>query len=195
MTEPECPARSPATSRRLMLTSRRLFRLAGPCRRIWPLHTARRAASTSTVAVRPPSQDDDSLVEFFDRPSAKGWFRAYAAGTTGLFLQPGLTQPSDFGRVAEAALIKARSLVDRILRAPADATELRKVVKNLDRLSNVLCGVIDLAELVRHAHPDPRWVDAANDAYAVLYEYMNVLNTHVGLYDVNYAFPLSHAKC
>nr|QIR83254.1 mitochondrial intermediate peptidase [Auricularia heimuer] len=165
-----------------MLTTRRLARLAVPRRPICPVTPRNRNASSA--AVRPPSQDDESIVDFFDRPQTKSWFRTYAAGTTGLFLQPTLTHPSAFQQVADAALKKAQSLVDRILRAPGSATELRKVVKNLDRLSNVLCGVIDLAELVRHAHPDPRWIDAANDAYATLYEYMNVLNTHVDLYNV-----------
>jgi Zn-dependent oligopeptidase len=59
-----------------------------------------------------------------------------------------------------------------------------RVVKNLDRLSDMLCSVIDLAELVRNAHPDPEWVNSANGAYEQLCEYMNVLNTHVGLYEV-----------
>lgn len=48
----------------------------------------------------------------------------------------------------------------------------------------MLCGVIDLAELVRNAHPDPAWVESAEEVYAHLCEFMNVLNTHVGLYDV-----------
>ena len=58
------------------------------------------------------------------------------------------------------------------------------MVKNLDRLSDMLCSVIDLAELVRNAHPDPEWVKSANEAYEQLCEYMNVLNTNVGLYEV-----------
>jgi mitochondrial intermediate peptidase len=59
------------------------------------------------------------------------------------------------------------------------------VVKNLDRLSDMLCGVIDLAELVRNAHPDRLWAEAANHAYETLCEFMNVLNTHTGLYEVS----------
>ncbi|KAH7107004.1 mitochondrial intermediate peptidase [Auriculariales sp. MPI-PUGE-AT-0066] len=142
-------------------------------------------AAHATPAFRlPPSADDVALIDFFDRPVARSWLRTYAAGTTGLFLQPALTRPAAFRDVADAALNRAQLLVERIIRAPHSRDELRKVVKNLDRLSNILCGVIDLAELVRHAHPDPRWIDAANDAYAHLYEYMNVLNTHVGLYQV-----------
>jgi hypothetical protein len=48
----------------------------------------------------------------------------------------------------------------------------------------MLCSVIDLAELVRNAHPDTEWVESANEAYEQLCEYMNVLNTNVGLYEV-----------
>ena len=59
-----------------------------------------------------------------------------------------------------------------------------KVVKNLDRLSDLLCSVVDLAEFVRNAHPDPKWVASANNLYESLSEFMNVLNTHVGLYNV-----------
>jgi intermediate peptidase len=153
-----------------------------------------RASVSSSSSFRPPTHDDEGLIDFFDRPVARSWLRTYSAGTTGLFLQPTLTKPHGFTDIANAALDRAKLLVDRILRAPASREELRKVVKNLDRLSNTLCGVIDLAELVRHAHPDPRWIDAANDAYAILFEYMNVLNTHVGLYQVRiYLFWLQSA--
>ena len=68
-----------------------------------------------------------------------------------------------------------------------------KVVKNLDRLSDLLCSVVDLAEFVRNAHPDPKWVASANNLYESLSEFMNVLNTHVGLYNVRRCkirFPL-----
>lgn len=61
---------------------------------------------------------------------------------------------------------------------------MRMVVKNFDRLSDTLCAVIDAAEHVRHAHPDPEWAEAANEAYEMLCSYMNVLNTHTELYDV-----------
>lgn len=63
---------------------------------------------------------------------------------------------------------------------------MMKVVKNLDRLSDLLCSVIDLAELVRNAHPAEQWRDAANEAYEGLCGFMNVLNTHTGLYEVSY---------
>lgn len=67
---------------------------------------------------------------------------------------------------------------------------MSRVVRNLDRLSDVLCGVIDMCELVRNAHPEPYWSEAANAAYEYLCGYMNVLNTHTGLYQVSIVLGL-----
>ena len=75
-------------------------------------------------------------------------------------------------------------LVNRITNANTKE-ELRKVVKNLDRLSDTLCSVIDTAEFVRTSHPDPKFAQAANWAYEYLCSYMNVLNTNTELYQVH----------
>ncbi|KAF8973534.1 mitochondrial intermediate peptidase [Flammula alnicola] len=140
-----------------------------------------RALATQVQHHLPASVDDRALINLFDNP--KSSFRSPFAAT-GLFGHPSLTQPSSIISLAGATLIRAQLLTDRILRARESRDELAKVVKNLDRLSDMLCGVIDLAELVRNAHPDQVWVDAANRAYESLCEFMNVLNTHVGLYKV-----------
>lgn len=78
------------------------------------------------------------------------------------------------------------ALVERVSNAPADPTgrEVRLVVKNLDRLSDLLCGVIDMCELVRNAHPERKWVEESDRAYERLASFMNGLNTHQGLYKV-----------
>jgi intermediate peptidase len=130
----------------------------------------------------PASVDDKALITLFDNPTAS--FRKSPLSVTGLFGHPNLTHPGSLVSLAEATVLRARLLTDRILRARESRDELLKVVKNLDRLSDMLCAVIDLAELVRNAHPDRMWVEAANQAYETLCEYMNVLNTHVGLYEV-----------
>ncbi|KAF8640549.1 hypothetical protein AX17_000211 [Amanita inopinata Kibby_2008] len=130
----------------------------------------------------PASADDKGLVDLFDHPKPSLSFSPVSA--TGLFGHPTLTQPHSLISLADATVVRAQLLTERILRAPESREELKKVVKNLDRLSDMLCGVIDLAELVRNAHPDRMWVDAANHAYETLCEFMNVLNTHVGLYEV-----------
>ena len=55
------------------------------------------------------------------------------------------------------------------------------MARDLDRLSDLLCRVIDLSDFVRSTHPDPTIQGAATQAYALMFEYMNVLNTTTGL--------------
>jgi len=136
----------------------------------------------------PASTDDRSLVALFDQPSSSSAKRALFT-TTGLFGHPSLTHPHAFISLAESTLVRAKLLTERILRARESREELLKVVKNLDRLSDMLCGVIDLAELVRNSHPDRLWMEAANHAYESLCEFMNILNTNVGLYEVRPTVP------
>ena len=59
------------------------------------------------------------------------------------------------------------------------------LIKQMDTLSDMICVVIDLAELIRHVHPSQSWVDAANEAYAILGRYIHQLNTNVKLYEVS----------
>ncbi|KAJ7293149.1 mitochondrial intermediate peptidase [Mycena rebaudengoi] len=129
----------------------------------------------------PASVDDKALVSIFDRPKGLG---SVSFATTGLFGHQSLTHSGALIALADATLIRAQLLTDRILRARESRDELLVVVKNLDRLSDLLCGVIDLAELVQNAHPEQLWVEAANFVHEKLCNFMNVLNTHVGLYAV-----------
>ncbi|KAF8807825.1 mitochondrial intermediate peptidase [Phlegmacium glaucopus] len=126
--------------------------------------------------------DHKTLITLFDHPKSQLFPSPFKV--TGLFTHHSLAHPAALISLAEATLLRAQLLTDRILRAHQSRDELLKVVKNLDRLSDMLCGVIDLAEVVRNAHPDRIWIDAANKAYETLCEFMNVLNTHVGLYEV-----------
>lgn len=128
------------------------------------------------------SADDRAIVSLFDSPHAA--FKYPSTISTGLFGHSQLSHPNAFISLAEATLVRAQLLTDRILRARSSRDELLKVVKNLDRLSDMLCSVIDLAELIRNAHPDRNWATAGHHVYEQLCEFMNVLNTHVGLYEV-----------
>ncbi|PWY98831.1 mitochondrial intermediate peptidase [Testicularia cyperi] len=163
--------------------------------------------STSSTPPHPPplftanaadhEKDNELLRSLFDAPpssssssSSRNSLKS-SGPSTGLFEIPSLTSPQSFLTLAQKTLARAQLLVDRIDRAGSvDATttqgrnELHEVVRNLDRLSDLLCGVIDMAELVRNAHPNPDWAEAANAAYEYLCGYMNVLNTHTGLYRV-----------
>ncbi|KAL4401736.1 Mitochondrial intermediate peptidase [Malassezia pachydermatis] len=143
------------------------------------------AAATAALqaGVAPQIERDHTILrEILDAPP-----KPTASGTpTGLFQIDHLREPQDFLRLAERTLIRCQLLVERIARVAspdAEMAEVVRVVQNLDRLSDMLCGVIDMAELVRHAHPEPVWSEAANGAYEYLCNYMNVLNTHTGLYE------------
>ncbi|KAI6047941.1 mitochondrial intermediate peptidase [Pisolithus marmoratus] len=164
------------------LTENGFRKLLGPAfrSRVFWNNVAVRRSSTSTPVI-PPSPDDFELVSLFDQPQFSHKTRPTSA--TGIFQHTQLTTPSAFTALADSTLVRAQLLTARILRAPQSRSELFKVVKNLDRLSDLLCGVIDLAELLRNAHPDRQWVQSANDSYEKLCEYMNVLNTNVGLYE------------
>ncbi|THV07544.1 mitochondrial intermediate peptidase [Dendrothele bispora CBS 962.96] len=145
-----------------------------------PSHS-RNAVTQAAIPTIPASVDDKTLVHLFDHPHTSK-FPSFSH--TGLFGHPSLTHPRALISLTNSTLVRAQSLTERILRARESKEELFKVVKNLDRLSDLLCGVIDLSELIRNAHPDHAWVEAANHAYESLCEFMNVLNTHVGLYEV-----------
>lgn len=143
------------------------------------------------------STSDDLLRKAFDDPHFVPSFlsKPLPATTTrketGIFGHSTLRSPDDFPILALRTVRRATLLVSRICSIPIEEEsssaeeKLFKMVKNLDRLSDLLCGVIDLAELVRNVHGREDWVERANEAYEGLCEYMNTLNTHVGLYQVS----------
>jgi mitochondrial intermediate peptidase len=85
-------------------------------------------------------------------------------------------------------LNRARQLVDVIVNSRSKE-DLRAIVKNMDRLSDLLCQVIDMSDFIRATHPDRKICMAADKAYTDAFEYMNVLNTTSGIYEaLNMAF-------
>ncbi|WFD07075.1 mitochondrial intermediate peptidase [Malassezia vespertilionis] len=153
------------------------------------LHMSRSQASETNaleVGVPPMIEKDHALLcNLLNKPRSGESGRDVAGPPTGLFKIEALREPRAFLTLAQTTLYRAQLLVNRIARAGEEDVgmdELRRVVRSLDRLSDLLCGVIDMAELVRHAHPDPTWADAANAAYEHLCNFMNILNTHTGLY-------------
>ncbi|KAH6685381.1 mitochondrial intermediate peptidase [Plectosphaerella plurivora] len=126
--------------------------------------------------------DDAILRELFDSPSrtAKAFKASELQPSAGLFKNRYLTHPGGFHIFARRTLAKASKIVDRVLCA-SSPHEYKAIVKDLDRLSDLLCRVLDLSDFVRMTHPDPRFQEAADDAWAMVYQYMNQLNTTTGL--------------
>ncbi|CCH41139.1 mitochondrial intermediate peptidase [Wickerhamomyces ciferrii] len=100
---------------------------------------------------------------------------------SGLFQNPYLTSPSGLKEFSKDSLIKAKELVYKMTNDQSPEA-LRNYITNLDRLSDVLCRVIDLAEFIRVVHPKKAFINAAQEAHEEMFEFMNVLNTDVDLY-------------
>jgi intermediate peptidase len=93
-----------------------------------------------------------------------------------------LTDPDGFLLFAQKNLEKATRIVHRVLSANT-VQEYQSIVRDLDRLSDLLCRVLDLSDFVRMTHPDARFQEAAAGAWSMVYQYMNQLNTMTGLND------------
>ena len=87
---------------------------------------------------------------------------------TGLFGVKGLEDPVvGFGAVCKAAVRRSRDLIEEIRLSPPE----RKVVDRMDELSDDLCAVVDLAEFIRHVHPDQAVTAAAEETCLFIQNY------------------------
>lgn len=126
-------------------------------------------------------RSDARLRKVFDSPAFWQEFSRKSTSITdghnvGLFQNRYLTVPSGFRTFTEVTLKRADAAVKRIL-AASSTGDYKLLVKHFDRLSDLLCRVIDLADFVRSTHPDQGMRTAATQAYGNMYQYMNVLNT------------------
>lgn len=144
----------------------------------------------SKSQVEPANDKQDFIRLIFDNQSV---FRNLSKAVkknqavAGLFENPHFSDIHGIDYAAQQAIQRAQIIVERICNAPENGPEeMSRVVKNLDRLSDTLCSVIDIAEFVRNAHPDEHFMEAANKAYGDLCSYMNTLNTDTRIHKVCY---------
>lgn len=102
--------------------------------------------------------------------------------TKGLFKNPYLKNAKGLKTFSDESLEAAKALTSNLINAKS-SNDLRSYVKNLDRLSDILCRVIDLCEFVRVVHPNRSFVNEAENAHQELFEHMNILNTSKPLFD------------
>jgi intermediate peptidase len=129
--------------------------------------------------------DDRTLRKIFD---SKDFWKDFSQSSKvngsgksiGLFQNRWLTSPQGFLAFSQSNLAKAKRIVEKVLGA-STVEEYKTIAKDLDRLSDMLCRVIDLSDFVRATHPDARIQAAASQAHGMMFEYMNVLNTMTGL--------------
>ncbi|KIW00350.1 uncharacterized protein PV09_08062 [Verruconis gallopava] len=127
--------------------------------------------------------DDKTLRQIFD--SQRFWqdFKASKGGKrAGLFQNKYLTAPEGFQAYTQATLKKCQGLVRKIL-AVKEPAEYVDMARDFDRLSDLLCRVIDLSDFVRATHPSRQFQQAATMAYNTMFEFMNQLNTTTALND------------
>ncbi|KAK8027368.1 Peptidase family M3 [Apiospora marii] len=143
-------------------------------------------ANTPAFHAQPGAKYDDSVLrQLFDSPQTFKEFeppssRALTGKNVGLFRNKYLTSPKGFIVFANNTLERAQKLVDKVL-AASTVEEYKSVVRDMDRLSDLLCRVLDVSDFVRVTHPDGRIQEAASQAWALVYQYMNQLNTTTGL--------------
>ncbi|KAF3055741.1 Mitochondrial intermediate peptidase [Daldinia childiae] len=131
--------------------------------------------------------DDALLRQIFDSPPtfkdfAKPFFKIASRENVGLFRNKYLTSPQGFLTFADITIKRAQKLVHKVLNA-STLEEYKAVVRDLDRLSDLLCRVLDVSDFVRVTHPDEKTQAAASQAWSLVYQYMNQLNTATGLSD------------
>jgi intermediate peptidase len=149
-----------------------------------------RRSNQVTNTVEAPNEKEDFIRMIFDdtslwRSQSKSKKYRKKSGSVGLFENPHFADIHGINYAAQQAIQRAQIIVERICNAPQNGPEeMKKIVKNLDRLSDTLCTVIDMAEFVRNAHPDGAVMEAANKAYVDLCSYMNTLNTDTRLHQV-----------
>ncbi|KAI2613590.1 Metalloprotease [Hypoxylon fragiforme] len=136
----------------------------------------------------PDLKHDDALLrQIFDSPqtlkdSVKPLFNYATGQNVGLFRNKYLTSPQGFLTFADVTIKRARKLVAKVLNA-STLDEYKAIVRDMDRLSDMLCRVLDVSDFVRVTHPDAKIQEAASQAWSLVYQYMNQLNTETGLSD------------
>ena len=146
---------------------------------------AKAAVDNNLPSAAEKSHNDRILRQIFDsQPSWRDFSHHSISSITkspkGLFQNRYLIEPQGFLRFAQDIQLRCQKIVDQVLNA-SSIQEYQALPRQLDLLSDSLCRVLDISDFVRATHPDTQFQEAAGEAYAFLWEYMNVLNTTPGL--------------
>ncbi|KAL7412008.1 hypothetical protein BDY24DRAFT_394286 [Mrakia frigida] len=168
----------------LSTATRSISSILLPSLRLRPSFSPRSHRPLSTTPLPTTSfASPSSLTAYFDLPSSSESSSSSSSSPTGLFQQPLLTSPSGLRSISSHVTQHAQLLLKRIHKAPKSQSELQKVVKNFDRLSDKLCGVIDMCESIWTSHPDDDWKQEAGRVYEELCRVMNEMNVDQELYN------------
>lgn len=100
---------------------------------------------------------------------------------TGCFGLKGLHQPSDWDNIARSCITDCLQFADQI--RSLKSGKPHAVLQTFDDLSDRLCSVLDVAELCRNVHPNPEFVQAADEAFLRVSNMVQHLNADKALYE------------
>lgn len=128
--------------------------------------------------------DDEALRQVFDNTSFWENFKRSPQIQTrsGIVGNKYLTRPEGFLDFVAVTLQRCNAVVHRVAAAETNL-DYENLVRDLDKLSDLLCRVIDLADFVRGTHPNRDFQHMAIKAYQTVFQYMNQLNTTPVLYE------------
>ena len=111
-----------------------------------------------------------------------------------LFGLHGLIQPSDFQKITNQTLLNVKKHVNKLEQESiklsssnhkhSPKTDPHKLLYLLDCISNELCKVIDVAEIVRNIHYNNDFKQAAEESFATLSNTVHDLNTNNTIYNI-----------
>lgn len=101
--------------------------------------------------------------------------------TPGCFGVTGLHKPNDWDVLAKQCIEDCLLLRESIRSETSSPTPT--VLQHFDDLSDRLCRVLDVAELCRNVHPNPDFVEAANEAYMQVSAVTQQLNADKSIYE------------
>lgn len=129
------------------------------------------------------AQPSDTLKKLFNDKSYYKKFNSTAVDKkNGLYSNKLLQSPEGLYQFYKLYLYKCQHLL-RIIHQDQSEDADKKFILRIDNISNNLCKVIDLCEMIRSLHPDEKFVTMADRIYNEMFEFMNILNTDVVLYN------------
>lgn len=127
-----------------------------------------------------------SLATAFNSISKERYGFDFLKKETGLFGISELKTSEGFNILKDQAINQTNALIAE----STSQNRKRKMVEIFDDMSDTLCKVADLAEFIRIAHPEKKFVAAAEDTCLFVSGIVEKLNTHRELYNA-----LKHVVC
>lgn len=115
------------------------------------------------------------------KPSLFASLRGLVARGVGTFDLPELQSADSLHQAAQQSIEEAVRLIKL---AEAEQQPDEGTIEVVDRVSDTLCGVADVAEALRNVHSDAGWRSAAEKCCGQMGAFLGQLNGYVPLYEV-----------